>query len=219
MLHPFDKIAVETTAGTYEIALHYDIDAQVPDYTDDGGLVYLGDARTISAALGDAAHDVAALLRNHNATNDSLYEHQYRSAAAIARYLGLTLGLTGILEVTRCADRYCTTSPSTDRYEGTEGLAWAPRDATEPHNYTRATVATYSAWANSEVYGYIVTGPDGREIGSCWDFYADPDEPITSQAPRGLAYMVSQARDEIDHDAAERIKQANTAGAGIIALI
>ncbi len=31
--------------------------------------------------------------------------------------------------------------------------------------------------------------------------------------------MVSQARDEIDHDAAERIKEANTAGAGIIALI
>ncbi|WP_241473984.1 hypothetical protein [Mycolicibacterium neoaurum] len=219
MLHPFDKIAVATAAGTYVIALHYDIDAQAPDYTDDGGLVYLGDARTISAELGDAAHDVARLLRQHSATNGDLDDHQYRSAAAIARYLRLTLGLAGILEVSRSTDRYYTTAPSTDRYEGIDGLAWAPRDATDPHGYSRATVATYSAWANNEVYGYIVTGPDDREIGSCWDFYADPDESITSEAPHGLAHMVSQARDEIDHDVADRTEQANTVGAGITGLI
>ena len=42
MFDPFDKIAVPTTAGTYVIALYYDIDAAAPDYSDDGGFVYLG---------------------------------------------------------------------------------------------------------------------------------------------------------------------------------
>lgn len=219
MFDPFDKIAVPTTAGTYTIALHYDIDAAVPDYTDDGGLVYLGDARTISAQLGDAAHDVAALLRRHSAANDSLYHHEYRSAAAVARYLKLAYGLAGILEVTRRGDRYHAEQPVTDRYRGIDGLAWAPADATTPQDYTRSTVATYDAWANSEVYGYIVTGPDDREAHSCWDFYADPDEPLTADAPHGLAHMVNQARSDIDHDVATRTEQANTVGAGILGLI
>ena len=106
MFDPFDKITVLTAAGAYTIALHYDTDAAAPDYTDDGGLVYLGDARTISAQLGDAAHDVAALLHRHSAANDSLYHHEYRSAAAVARYLKLAYGVAGILEVTRRGDRY-----------------------------------------------------------------------------------------------------------------
>ena len=205
MFDPFDKIAVPTTAGTYVIALYYDIDAAAPDYSDDGGFVYLGTARTISAQLGDAAHDVAALLRQHTAANDSLNDHEYRSAAALCRYLWLTRGLTGILEVTRSGDRYGTAEPSAD--------------ATAPLDYTRGTVAAYDAWANGEVYGYTVVAPDGRDVASCWDFYADPDEPITADAPPGLATMVAQAREEIDHDVEARTAQANTIGSGFIGLI
>jgi hypothetical protein len=219
MYDPFDKITVTTPAGTYVIALHYDLDAAAPDYTDDGGLVYLGDARTISAQFGDASHDVAELLRRHTAANDSLYDHEYRSSAAIARYLRMTYGLAGVLHITRSGDRYHAETPCTKRYRGIEGLAWTPPDATAPEDYTRGTVATYDAWANGEVYGYIVAGPDGREISSCWDFYADPNEAFTADAPLGLAHMVSQARADIDNDAAARIEQANTIGAGLTGLI
>lgn len=219
MFDPFDKIAVPTTAGTYVIALYYDIDAAAPDYSDDGGFVYLGTARTISAQLGDAAHDVAALLRQHTAANDSLNDHEYRSAAALCRYLWLTHGLTGILEVTRSGDRYGTAEPSADRYRSIDGLAWAPADATTPLDYTRGTVAAYDAWANGEVYGYTVVAPDCRDVASCWDFYADPDEPITADAPPGLAIMVAEAREEIDQDVEARTAQANTIGSGFIGLI
>lgn len=219
MLEPFDKIAVDTTAGIYLIALHYDIDAATPDYCDDGGFVYLGDARTISAQLGDAAHDVAELLQRHNANNESLWEHQYRSAAAIARYLQIRYGLAGVLEITRQGDHYRAEEPSISRRHGIQGLAWAPTDATTPRDYTRSTAAIYDAWANGQVYGYIATGPDGQEVGSCWDFYADDDEPITNEAPHGLAHMVAQARDDIARDVAHRTDQANTTGAGIIGLI
>jgi|JI10StandDraft_1071094.scaffolds.fasta_scaffold18126_9 hypothetical protein len=219
MLHPFDKLTVDTFAGPYVIELHYDLDAAAPDYTDDGGLVYLGDARTISARHGDASHIVDELLTAHSVHNDNLYDHEIRSGAAIARYLRLRYGLTGILEVARSGDRYRTATPSADRYRRIEGMAWAPADATAPEDYSRGTVATYDAWANSEVYGYIVTAPDSREVTSCWDFYADPDEPFTAQAPLGLAHMLDEARAAVAEDSAERIAQANTVGAGIIGLI
>ena len=98
-------------------------------------------------------------------------------------------------------------------------LAWAPADATAPLDYTRGTVAAYDAWANGEVYGYTVVAPDGRYVASCWDFYADPDEPITADAPPGLATMVAQAREEIDQDVEARTAQANTIGSGFIGLI
>ncbi len=219
MFAPFDKIAVTTPAGTYVIGLHYDLDASVPDYTDDGGFVYLGDTRTISAQLGDAAHDVVALLQRHSATNDSLWDHQHRSAAAIARYLRLAHGLTGVQEVHHNGDRYHCEEPSTDRHAGIDGLAWSPTDAPQPADYTRGLVATYDAWANGEVYGYTLTAPDDYEIHSCWDFYADPDEPFTGDGPHGLGYMIREARAEAYNDASARIVQANTTGAGIIGLI
>ena len=109
--------------------------------------------------------------------------------------------------------------PSADRYRSIDGLAWAPADATTPLDYTRGTVAAYDAWANGEVYGYTVVAPDCRDVASCWDFYADPDEPITADAPPGLATMVAQAREEIDHDVEARTAQANTIGSGFIGLI
>jgi hypothetical protein len=219
MLHPFDKLTVDTFAGPYVIELHYDLDAAAPNYTDDGGLVYLGDARTTSARHGDASPIIDDLLTARSVHNDNLYDHEMRSGAAIARYLKLRYGLAGILEVTRSGDRYRTATPSADRYRRIEGMAWAPADTTAPEDYSRGTVATYDAWANSEVYGYIVTAPDGREVTSCWDFYADPDEPFTAQAPLGLAHMLDEARAAVAEDSAERIAQANTVGAGIIGLI
>ena len=219
MLDPFDKITVDTPAGVYVIALHYDIDAEVPDYTDDGGFVYLGDGRTIAAQYGDASHDVADLLRRHNATNDALWDHEHRSAAAIGRYLRIRHGLAGVQEVVHSGDRYRAESPCTDRHHGIEGMAWAPTDAARPEDYTRGIVATYDAWANGNVYGYIVISPDGQEVDSCWDFYADPAEPLTADAPHGLAYPVSQARAAIEADVDQRTAQANTAGAGLVGLI
>lgn len=219
MLDPLDKIAVPTAAGTYVIELHYDTFAPVPDYTDDGGFVYLGDSRTISAGIGDRAHEVAALIRAHTAHNEHLRPHECRSAAAIARYLHLTYGLAGVLEVSRCADTYTAAAPSTDRYAAVDGMAWAPGDATYPERYTRATVATYNAWANGEVYGYVVNGPDGREVDSCWDFYANTDEPLGSRDAHGLGHMLDQAHDAIEGDLQSRTAAANTAGAGFRGII
>jgi hypothetical protein len=219
MIGPFDKIAVPTTAGTYVIELHYDTDALVPDYSDDGGFVYLGNSRTISAGNGDRAHEVAALIRAHTAHNEDLWPHQCRSAAAIARYVHLTYGLPGVLEVSRCGDTYTAAEPSTDRYGAVDGLAWAPADATWPERYTRGTVAAYNAWANGEVYGYVVKGPDDLEVDSCWDFYADADQPLGSHDHHGLGHMISQAHVAVDGDVEARTAAANTAGAGFRGII
>ena len=40
---------------------------------------------------------------------------------------------------------------------------------------------TLTQWANGEVYGYILTDPDGNELGSCWGYYSIED--IKSEYP------------------------------------
>ena len=34
-------------------------------------------------------------------------------------------------------------------------------------------VETYNAWANGNVYGFVITDKEGNEVDSCWGFYGD----------------------------------------------
>jgi len=34
---------------------------------------------------------------------------------------------------------------------------------------------TLTKWANGEVYGFVITGPDGNELDSCWGYYSIED--------------------------------------------
>lgn len=36
-------------------------------------------------------------------------------------------------------------------------------------------VETYNKYLTGQVYGYVVEGPDGEHVDSCWGFYDDPD--------------------------------------------
>lgn len=70
-----------------------------------------------------------------------------------------------------------------------------------------ASIKLYGYWAWGDVYGYVVTGPDGEEgseIGdSCWGFYGESDdEYMLSEARSHIDYVVEKAR----KDRIEQIK-------------
>lgn len=166
--------------------------------------------------ITDDDHDIASLIRYHrreNAYNGNIYDHEVRSAAAIARYARIKYGLKGVVEI---SDGFVPQTPSADRGESFAGLAWAPDDVPDEHvaDYVRGDLKQWAAWAAGDTFGWVLTGPDGEEVedGAVWGFYGfwDGDE---------RAYTLSEARNVAESDAAERIKQANTVGAGFISLI
>lgn len=205
-MNAYREVEVDTPAGVYTVELHYDETPEQP-YNDGLGFAFDGGRESIDQAMGDHADEVLSLIKGS----------EVRSAAAIARYLRLKYGFKGIREV---SGDYSTGEPSSDRGESFQGLAWAPDDATYPDSYTDAGIAEYRAWANGEVYGYVVLDPDGADFGSCWGFYGDDGEK----------YMLERAKDEVEYDAtqrgiaserraSERLESANLAGAGFVGII
>jgi len=41
--------------------------------------------------------------------------------------------------------------------------------------HLKSEVKEYSAWANGEVYGFVVEDSEGDEVDSCWGFIGDPE--------------------------------------------
>ena len=59
-------------------------------------------------------------------------------------------------------------------------------------------LARYTAWANGQVYGFIVEDEDGEHLDSCWGFI-EPDGAD--------GYVLEAGRDSLAHLAAEREKE------------
>jgi hypothetical protein len=59
-----------------------------------------------------------------------------------------------------------------------------------------ADVSVYNQYLNGEVYGYVVTGPDGEEIDSLWDIY--DDEYNASNDDVTHCYILRSAAEEVD---------------------
>jgi len=56
-------------------------------------------------------------------------------------------------------------------------------------------VETYNNYVSGDGYGYQVEDKEGNDIHSCWGFYGEDD------------YMIEQAKDNIDYDIKEKLKQ------------
>jgi len=51
-----------------------------------------------------------------------------------------------------------------------------PRNSPEAiERALREDFKQFSSWVEGDVYGYIVTGPDGDEVDSCWGYYGSDD--------------------------------------------
>lgn len=202
---------IETAAGPYTVRWLVDESADQP-YDDGFGLAKIGSNRYIEVTHGKDADEIASLIRYHrraNAYDGNIYDGEVRSAAAIARYVRLKFGVVGVLELD---DRFNTSVPSADRGESFDGLAWTTVEAgaTDPGEATRIGAQEWNAWAEGDVFGWVVEDPSGREVESCWGFYG---------FDREYDYTLSEAKDAAEYDAARRVDRANLVGAGIVGLI
>lgn len=55
--------------------------------------------------------------------------------------------------------------------------------------YLRGEVETYSDYISGQVYGYIITGPEGEDIGGCWGYFGSDRD-----------YMIEEAKNTVDYD-------------------
>jgi len=214
---PYRTDKIDTPTGEYTIELHYDDGPEQP-YDEGFGLALVGDRRHCDLNTGEHSDEILSLIRYHsreNAYNGNIYDSEIRSAAAIARYLRVKYGLKGIREIDH---DFHVSEPSSDRGEAIHGLAWAPDDATDPYKYTDNAIKEWRAWANGEVYGFIVSGPDDEHVDSCWGFYGD-EEYMLEIAHDGINTDVETRLETAERITQERLIAANHVGAGFIGII
>lgn len=226
-----DRETVETAAGTYTVVWVYD---DSPDQPEDEGFVLIANvsggrgididtaprSKTVTRADGTPVdqplyrvkNDPISDAREVVAMNARIgygehYSGDYRSGAALVRYLTLK----GCKGVTLVDGSYRPMDASSDRFARFSGVAWAPDDATYPNKYVGGQLAEWRAWADGDVFGWVVIGPDGEKVESIhWGYYNFSDM---------RAYTLEEAHAVIDDDAQERTETANLVGAGIVGLI
>lgn len=54
---------------------------------------------------------------------------------------------------------------------------------------------TYTAWANGDVYGYVIEDADGYQLDSCWGYIGDCDGRVLSEGRAALAHEVVSAKE------------------------
>lgn len=209
-MEPIETETVPTPAGDYRIEYHYDESAE-PPYNEGLGFVFDGGRDRIET--GRDAGIVRAIIDDVNSRlswrPDGVPVYPI-STAALARYLRIRFGFIGIRIV---GHGYYTTAPDSRDHDRIHGIAWAPDDALGPNGpdgYTDVAIAEYRAWANGDVFGYVVIDPSGDTIDSCWGFYG-------FEATR--SYVHDEALSSISSDAAARGKKCALAGAGFVGII
>jgi hypothetical protein len=209
MSEAFDTVEVQTEAGEYVIELHPDYDSNNPleEFDHEGIAVRIyefnswrySDLYNDFDKIGRAGHVVDHLIDQFQ--NDDDVERRYKKWRAIS------------------GDPHILVTGSTS-IGGRDGANYAvlvdtTSDYTDPEGAARATMAEYSAWADGEVAGYVVRGPDGETVDSCWGFYPDNDSSMSNE----YSYMLEQARDYIAYDVEQRVTAANAVGAGFVGVL
>lgn len=201
-----DAETVTTPAGHYEIEWIHDESAEQP-YDEGFVLVTAGGHDRIPIDT-DTDNTLPYEVLSALGSDGQRWAREEHSSAAIVRYLSLT----GKKGVTAVDEDYRPVESSTNRYERVHGVAWAPDDvpADRADSYVRGALAQWQAWATGDVFGYEVTGPDGRQVDACWGLYGY----LASRE-----YTMGEARGVIDHDVAERVESANRIGAGFVGIV
>lgn len=211
-----DQETIETPAGPYTLKWFQDESNEQP-FDEGFGLVRIGDRNSIDIITSTTEHadTVASLIRYHrydNACDGNIYDYEIRSAAAIARYARLKHGLRGVVEIDENFRPY---PPSADKDESFVGLAWAPDDVPDENvaTYVVAALKEWHAWAEGDVFGWVLTAPDGTEVEAVWNYYGFYED----NGQR--AYTLTEATDTAQRDAYGRVTSANLVGSGLVGLI
>ena len=198
-----DRTTVETDAGEYTIIEYVDTDAgesPLDEHDHEGMELYVytwGNWGKWDNYYANTGGTPAS-----RALEYFISEYGGDDGADVERRMRLWLRITGT-PATFVSDAVNTYSDSY-HYFALVDSTW-----TDPRQAARAVMSEWRAWAIGEVYGYVVEGPDGSHIDSCWGFIGDES--------RG--YMLEQARDSVESDAGERLDTANLVGAGFVGII
>lgn len=218
MPHILDSQIISTDAGDYTVRFVLDECADQP--YDEGFSLYAITGRRYSTFTvdhisevdsdADVQVNIVSAIETH-ARRDDRWGWQFRSGAAILRYLKLT----GHHGATLVDDQYRTIDPSTDRFDRVYGVAWAPADAGDPAHYTRLALAQWESWADGDVFGWQLFDPEGNKIDACWGYYGY-NHPLLGKEERD--YIMEQVVDAARGDAADRVVSANLVGAGFVGI-
>ena len=205
-----EQTPITTDVGTYAVQWFWDDDAERP-YDEGFGLFVDGSPRQVDIREGfndrDGTHaNVWAAIAGHGRSSD--WYPGRTSGAALVRYLTLK----GYRGVTLVDAEYRPTAATADRNERIHGVAWAPSGAAvDPLAYTTAQLTAWQAWRTGDVFGWVVLGPVGQEVESCWGYYG------FDAAQRDWTF--NEARDVALNDETRRVEEANRTGAGFVGLI
>lgn len=199
MSDEFHTETITTPAGEYTLALHYDAYADSPfdaGSTFSTGVVLATRSYLEVGATGEASADTERVYMIEDAIRNG------HSPRAIVRWLRLCHGAAGFVELSReprdgsvsVSDLDEATSSTTCEigsgcsYGATpqlEGLAcifpadYAAAMGTDEIDPDRARVLVrgewteYSAYSSGDVFGWILTDPDGEDMDACAGYYGD----------------------------------------------
>lgn len=211
-----DTQTITANGGDYRIEFLVDETADHP-YNEGFSLLTAGSRYQMAVdhisevdSDADVLCNVTAALKVHSGGDH--WDREYRSGAAIVRYLKLT----GHHGATLVDDAYRPVDASTDRFDRVYGVAWAPADATDPTEYTTISLAQWESWADGDVFGWRLLDPQGEEIDACWGYYGFYHS-LLGDSER--AYIVDQAIESARSDANDRVQRANLVGAGFVDII
>lgn len=157
--------AIDTeTVGAFRVEVHYDQDCESPRDWDNVGTIY-GD--------GDFADR----------------ECRIDEAWRVARHeLGPIVGFPIRQSSDRCALQVCQCG-----WDDADGVyvvslehvieeGWPGSIAerlASARDCLRAELDTLSQWGSGDCYGYVVVGPDGETVDSCWGFIGEPEYALS----------------------------------------
>jgi hypothetical protein len=220
MNHTLDSQTITTTAGDYRVDWIADELADQP-YNEGFSLYaitgssyrrpFTVDHISETDSDSDVQATIVSAIKTH-ARSDDHWGWQFRSGAAIVRYLKLT----GHHGATVVDSDYRPIDPSVDRFDRVYGVAWAPADATDPDNYTRIALAEWQSWAQGDVFGWRVVDPQDNEIDACWGYFGYYKTVLGDDQIR---YTLEEATQAAQADAADRVTAANLVGAGFVGIV
>jgi hypothetical protein len=87
-------------------------------------------------------------------------------------------------------------------YVTSEALADFPPDSAE--SVLATELAEYAAWCEGEVFGYVVSSPDGENLDSCWGYYGNGELTYIRES---MEAAVAAHRAERHAEAQERFRR------------
>jgi hypothetical protein len=75
-------------------------------------------------------------------------------------------------------------------------------------NCMRGEIETYLAWADGEVYGFVVEDEDGNHVDSCWGFYGEDGRKEAEREAQSIITWHEEQEKEADNLVLSRLQFA-----------